>query len=147
LIGQRLLIVSLLKRTMKKERQMPTELTTKLRALGKAIEETLPDLSKLDTLKEDVKVEEAALAGLRERRVAEEAEFNKQEAAHKRELEGMEKAKAKVASDLTAMQDRVKAAEGLAKTREAEARALLVQHDQILKSIESMRTYVRQAVA
>jgi len=126
---------------------MPTELTTKLRALGKAIEETLPDLSKLDTLKEDVKVEEAALAGLRERRVAEEAEFNKQEAAHKRELEGMEKAKAKVASDLTAMQDRVKAAEGLAKTREAEARALLVQHDQILKSIESMRTYVRQAVA
>ena len=147
MIGQRLLIVSLLKRTMKKERQMPTELTTKLRALGKAIEETLPDLSKLDTLKEDVKVEEAALAGLRERRVAEEAEFNKQEAAHKRELEGMEKAKAKVASDLTAMQDRVKAAEGLAKTREAEARALLVQHDQILKSIESMRTYVRQAVA
>jgi hypothetical protein len=70
-----------------------------------------------------------SLASPNGRRAAEEAEFGKQEAVHKRELKGMGKSRQQAAADLTAMQERIREVEVVAKTPEAENNSLLVQHD------------------
>ena len=100
------------------------------------IQKAIRDLAQL---KADVQTEEARLKAVREQRTAEQAEFDEQVAAHKREMAAMEWAKAEVGVDLKAWQVRISAAELQAQTLEAQNNMLRGQHDQILASINSLR--------
>ena len=100
------------------------------------IQKAIRDLAQL---KADVQTEEARLKAVREQRTAEQAEFDDQVAAHKREMAAMEWAKAEIGVDLKAWQVRISAAELQAQTLEAQNNMLRGQHDQILASINSLR--------
>jgi chromosome segregation ATPase len=100
------------------------------------IQKAIRDLAQL---KADVQTEEARLKAVREQRTAEQAEFDDQVAAHKREMATMEWAKAEIGVDLKAWQVRISAAELQAQTLEAQNNMLRGQHDQILASINSLR--------
>ena len=100
------------------------------------IQKAIRDLAQL---KADVQTEEARLKAVREQRTAEQAEFDEQVAAHKREMATMEWAKAEIGVDLKAWQVRISAAELQAQTLEAQNNMLRGQHDQILASINSLR--------
>ena len=127
-----------------------SELSESLDALNEQIAAFEPDLEKkretiekairdLVQLKADVQTEEARLKAVREQRTAEQAEFDEQVAAHKREMAAMEWAKAEIGVDLKAWQVRISAAEFQAQTLEAQNNMLRGQHDQILASINSLR--------
>ena len=127
-----------------------SKLSEGLDALNEQIAAFEPDLEKktetiekaiwdLAQLKADVQTEEARLKAVREQRTAEQAEFDEQVAAHKREMATMEWAKAEIGVDLKAWQVRISAAELQAQTLEAQNNMLRGQHDQILASINSLR--------
>ena len=127
-----------------------SKLSESLDALNEQIAAFEPDLEKktetiekaiwdLAQLKADVQTEEARLKAVREQRTAEQAEFDEQVAAHKREMAAMEWAKAEIGVDLKAWQVRISAAELQAQTLEAQNNMLRGQHDQILASINSLR--------
>ena len=90
-----------------------SKLSEGLDALNEQIAAFEPDLEKktetiekairdLVQLKADVQTEEARLKAVREQRTAEQAEFDEQVAAHKREMATMEWAKAEIGVDLKA---------------------------------------------
>ena len=127
-----------------------SKLSESLDALDERIAAFEPDLEKkretiekaireLAQLKADVQTEEARLKAVREQRTAEQAEFDEQVAAHKREMAAMEWTKAEIGVDLKAWQVRISAAELQAQTLEAQNNMLRGQHDQILASINSLR--------
>jgi len=116
-----------------------SKLRESLRALNQQLAAFEPEVENLDRLKADVQAEQARLKDVREKRVAEQAEFDKQVAARQRELAAMEKAKAEIGVDLKAWQVRISAAEEEAQTLEARNNSLRGQHDQILASINRLQ--------